>query len=110
KDVTTVRTLTLSPPDLDRGAGGVPRGAPARPRAQESVMRGRVLLAWIVSVLLVPAAGAQLAPVPPPAGRVAQTAADDLQTGAERPRPPQILPYNYTPMMSAVPPPQLPPD
>jgi hypothetical protein len=81
----------------------------ARPPAQESAMTGRLLVAGIVSVLLLPAAQAQQLPVPPPAGKVAQVDAQEFLPGTEQPPPSQIIPYHYQPLPSAVPPPQLPP-
>src|SRR5438270_9822307 len=68
-------------------------------------MRGRLLVACIVSALLVPSAGAQQPPAPP-TSRVTQTGA----TGPTAPPvTPSALPYTYEPPPPAVPPPQLPP-
>ncbi len=69
-------------------------------------MRGRLLVAYIVSALLVRPAGAQAPPAPPPSARVTQTSA----TGPLAPPPvPSPAPYAYEPPTPAVPPPQLPP-
>jgi hypothetical protein len=70
-------------------------------------MRGRLLVAAFIGAVLARPVGAQVSPVPPPASRVTQTGANEVNVapvlGAEAP------PANWATMPPAVPRPQLPP-